>query len=378
MMLTVIIFIFTLLILVVIHELGHFLMAKKFNIKVEEFGFGIPPRVFGKKVGETIISLNWLPFGGFVRLLGEDEVDKEVLKNKRSFAAQTVGKRIGVVIAGVFMNLILAFLLFYFVLFANGFKAQFPLIIPHEFIGVSQKNESAVVVREVSKSSPAGGSGLLSGERILSVNGESLSQISDLQNKTKDFAGKELVLTVSSTAGENIREIKITPRENPPEGEGPMGVSLVQFQIANLLYETPVQKLFSGSVHSLNIVAYSSKILGNLIAVSFEQKTVEPVSQTLAGPVGITSIANSILTESSKPFINYLEFMALLSLNLAVLNIVPFPALDGGRLLFLGLEAVTRRKVKAEVEKWVHTIGMIILLTLMILVTLSDIRKIFP
>src|SRR3989344_4100948 len=108
MLFSVLIFIVTLLILVLIHELGHFLTAKKFGIKVEEFGFGIPPRAWGKKVGETLISINWLPFGGFVRLYGEDEVDQKALQNPRSFAAQKVWKRIVVVFAGVFMNLILA------------------------------------------------------------------------------------------------------------------------------------------------------------------------------------------------------------------------------------------------------------------------------
>ena len=116
MIFTILIFIVTLLILVVIHELGHFLVAKKFNIKVEEFGFGIPPRAWGKKVGETLVSINWLPFGGFVRLLGEDEIDQKTLQNPRSFAAQTVGKRMAVVVAGVLMNLFLAWLLFYIVL----------------------------------------------------------------------------------------------------------------------------------------------------------------------------------------------------------------------------------------------------------------------
>src|SRR5438270_10994691 len=103
----IVVFILTILILVVIHELGHFLVAKRFNIKVLEFGFGIPPRIFGKEFGETLVSLNWLPFGGFVRLLGEDEADPEALKNKRSFASQEIWKRILVVVAGVVMNLLL-------------------------------------------------------------------------------------------------------------------------------------------------------------------------------------------------------------------------------------------------------------------------------
>src|SRR3989344_3570566 len=197
MVFTVIIFIITLLILVVIHELGHFLVAKKFNIKVLEFGFGIPPRAFGKKWGETLISLNWLPFGGFVRLLGEDEVDKKVLENERSFAAQTVGKRIAVVVAGVAMNLLLAWILFYAVLGFQGFRAEFPLFIDHQFIGVNQENESIILIQAISKDSPADSAGLNIGDRIVAINDEFLKTNNDLISKIKELAGSEVKITLS-------------------------------------------------------------------------------------------------------------------------------------------------------------------------------------
>src|SRR3989344_291020 len=378
MIFTILIFIVTLLILVVIHELGHFLVAKKFNIKVEKFGFGIPPRAWGKKVGETLVSINWLPFGGFVRLLGEDEVDQKALQNPRSFAAQTVGKRMAVVIAGVLMNLFLAWLLFYIVLGFQGFKLQLPLIVEHQFLGVSQVNETAVIVQGVTAGSPAEAAGLQSGEKIKKVNGDSIKTSSDLIEKTKLSVGREIKLTISDLKDERVREVSVTPRENPPEGEGPLGVSLAQFQIANLQYQTPEQKALAGPVHSINIIAYSSKIIGLLVGESFKTGKLEPVSQTVAGPVGITNVVNSILTESKDPLLPYLDFVAALSLNLAVFNVLPIPALDGGRLFFLMFEAVTRRKVKAEVEKWIHTIGMVLLLSLMLLITFSDIKKLLP
>ena len=382
MAITIIIFILTLLVLVVIHELGHFLVAKKFNIKVMEFGFGIPPRAFGKQVGETLVSINWLPFGGFVRLLGEDlpagrQVKGKFVEDPRSFAAQTVGKRIGVVIAGVLMNLFLAWALLYIVLGFQGFKLQLPMILPHQFIGVEQTNESAVLVQAVSKNSPSEAAGLKTGEKINRINGEEIKGSAELIAKTKEAAGKEIKLTVSDIKGESIREVNLTPRENPPEGEGPLGVALAEFQLANLSYETPLQKALAGPIHSLNIVTYSGKIIGVLAGASFRTGKIEPVSQTLAGPVGITNIVNSILTESKDPFLPYLDFVAMLSLNLAVFNVLPIPALDGGRLFFLSVEGVTRRRVKAEVERLVHTVGMALLLTLMLLITMSDIRKIF-
>lgn len=373
---TILIFIITLLVLVVIHELGHFLMAKKFDIKVLEFGFGIPPRAWGRKVGETIISLNWLPFGGFVRLLGEDELPSEKSSEKsRHFSQKPVGQRMIVVVAGVLMNLFLAWILFYLVLSFQGFKAQFPLLVDYQFVGVNQQNESLVLIQDVAKNSPAQQAGLKSGERIIAINDEFIDDSKELVDKTKQLSGQEIKLTLSDPKKEQFRSVRLTPRINPPEGEGPLGVVLGQIKMANIQYSSSTQKVFSGPVHSWNLVAYSGVILGDLINQSFSKKSFEPVSQSVAGPVGITSVANAILTQTKNPILPYLDFVAILSLNLAVLNLFPFPALDGGRLFFLLIEATTKKRVHAEVERWVHTVGMAILLTLIVLVTFSDIRK---
>ncbi|MBI2601029.1 site-2 protease family protein [Candidatus Daviesbacteria bacterium] len=377
MLTSVIIFIITLLFLVLIHELGHFLMARKFNIKVEEFGFGIPPKAWGKKVGETLVSINWLPLGGFVRLLGEDEVDKKVLEHKRSFAAQKVGKRIAVVVAGVTMNLVFAWFLFYIVLAANGFKAQFPQILEHNFVGANQTRESIILIRAVGKNSPAEKAGIKPGDRVVAINGEEVRKDDQIITKTKELAGQEITLTLSDPQKIETRLVGITPRKDPPPGEGAMGIALAPIETVTLHYETLLQKVFSAQVHSWNIISYSGKILGNLIFQSLSQKNIEPVSQTISGPVGIISLANAVLTSTENPLIPYLDFVALLSLNLAVMNLLPIPALDGGRLFFLLIEATTRKKVHAEVERWVHAVGMALLLALTVLITFSDIRKFF-
>ncbi len=375
MIFSIIIFILTILFLVVIHELGHFLIAKKFGIKVEEFGFGIPPRAWGKKIGETIVSVNWLPFGGFVRLLGEDEVDKDILKNKRSFAAAHVGKRILVVVAGVVMNLILAWVLLYIVLGFSGFKTKIPLYFNHQFVGVNQKVESQVLVQSISKDSPAQISGIKIGETIMAVDDQPVSGSLDLLDKIKKLAGERVKLTLSGERG-SFRSVLITPRKEPPKGEGPLGVGLLQIQIADLEYQNMWQKILSGPLHSVNLIAYSGRILGNFVGQAIQERNLTPLSSTVSGPVGITYVANIILTKSHNPVISYFDFMALLSLNLAVLNLLPFPALDGGRLFFLLIEAITRKRVHAQVEKWVHGVGFAILLTLMILVTFNDLSKI--
>lgn len=378
MFLTIIVFIVTLLVLVLVHELGHFLMARKFGIKVLEFGFGIPPRAWAKKVGDTLVSINWLPFGGFVRLLGEDEVDKKILHDHQSFAYQKVWKRIVVVIAGVTMNLILAWILFYIVLGAQGFKTQYPKLVENQFIGVVQTEDNLILVQEVAADSPAQKAGIKAHDRIIAVNDKNIKDVKELNFLTKENAGGEITLTVGDPEGKNLRKVNITPRENPPEGQGALGISLGQLPLANIEYQSTVSKLLAGPLHSLNLVVYSGKIFGQLINQSLSQKSLTPVSQSVAGPVGITNVANTILTSSQNPLIPYLDFVALLSLNLAVLNLLPFPALDGGRLIFLYIEGIFGRRVNEKFERLVHTVGFAIFIFLLLLVTFSDLSKILP
>lgn len=371
------VFILTILILVIIHELGHYLAAKKFNIKVLEFGFGIPPRAWGKKIGETIWSINWLPFGGFVRLLGEDESDPEVLDNKRSFASQTVRKRILVVVAGVAMNLLLAWVLFYIVLGVQGFKTKLPLLTDYKFTGINQSVEDVIVVGNIVPDSPAYKAGLKDGDRILALNGGVVEKSDQFVEAIKANAGKEVVVTVSDIAGNDKKDVILIPRENPPAGQGALGVSLGGMQTVNLSFDSTIQKLLAAPIYSYNIIGYSGKILGDTIGYSFQKRDLGPVSNAVAGPVGITAVVGQILSVKN-PLIPYLDFVAALSLNLAVVNVLPFPGLDGGRLLFLVIEGITRKKTHAVIEKYVHTIGLVVLLSLIVLITISDIRKLIP
>ncbi len=376
MLFTIIIFIITIGLLVLIHELGHYLAAKKFNIKVLEFGFGLPPRAWGKKIGETIFSLNWLPFGGFVHLLGEDDNKKENLEDNRSFASQHVLKRIAVVVAGVFMNLILAWILYTVVLASQNFQTQIPLLSEHKFVGVNQTNETVILITFVADQSPAQSVGIKAGERVIAFNDQFLKDHTELINLTKQNAGQQIKLTLTDIKKSTYRSIEVTPRVDPPAGQGALGIGLDSLQIANLDYNEGWQKLLVGPIHSWNIGAYSVDILGKTIARSFAQRNPQPVLENVAGPIGITGIVDQIL-KVNNPLIPYLDFIAALSLNLAVVNILPFPGLDGGRLLFLMIEAVTRKKPHPTFEKYVHTIGLFILIGLIIVITASDIFKIF-
>lgn len=378
MFLTIIVFLLTFLILVVIHEFGHFIAAKKFNIKVLEFGFGIPPRIWGKKVGETLVSINWLPFGGFVRLFGEDEVEKQVLESKRSFAASPISKRIIVVFAGVVMNLLLAWILFWIFLGASNFKTELP-IIPvagsnHQFIGVNQSIENLVIIGEVKPNSPADQAGIKSGDRVVALNDKFLSTSEELVNKTKELAGQEIKLTLSNIDQTVYKTLTVTPRENPPDGEGSLGITLGSFEFYNLSYTETWQKILSGPSHSINITTYTINVLGGLISSSLQTRDIEPVSSAVSGPIGIGSVIGEIL-KIENPILPYINFLGWFSLNLAIFNVLPFPGLDGGRLFFLIIEAATRKKVNAQIEKYVHTIGLALLLTLALVITISDIRK---
>ncbi len=364
----------TILILIVIHELGHFLVAKKFHIKVMEFGFGIPPRALGKKVGETLITLNWLPLGGFVRLLGEDDISQNDPEYKRSFVAQPVGKRIAVVIAGVVMNLILAWALFYIYLGAQNFKAELPLLTPHHFAMVNQQNETLILVGLVEKNSPAGAAGIKVGDRVIAFDGQPIQSAGQLTRETKAGAGKEVQLTLSLPDKTQQRTVTLVPRTNPPQGQGAMGIALEPFDSATLNFSSPVQKIFSGPIFSYNLMAYQFDVMGNLISKSFQQKSAAPVSSAVAGPVGITSLLGEII-QGPEPVLNYLYFLGLLSLSLAFFNVLPIPPMDGGRLFFLLYEAVTRRKVHINVEKYSQAIGFALLIGILVLITISDVKK---
>lgn len=374
----ILVFIITLLILVLIHEFGHFIMAKKFGIKVLEFGFGLPPRVFGKKFGETLYSLNWLPFGGFVRLLGEDEPappEDKLSEKSRYFSDRPVWQRITVVVAGVFMNLILALVVFWGVIGFQSFKVQLPLISEYNFIGADVTTTNMVVTSAVSPNSPAEEAGLKPGERIIEADGKPIEDSNDLITLARSKGGVPISLKVTDLQETSFRTIEVTPRESPPQGQGPLGISLGTFKVANLAYNSLAQKIFSAPTYSINLIGYNGKILGDLISASLQKQDITPVSESVAGPIGITTIVKDII-ETENPVLPYLNFLAVLSLNLAIINILPFPGLDGGRLFFLIIEGVTRKKPHANFEKYVHTVGLALLLGLVLLITISDIRKI--
>jgi len=386
MIITILVFLLLLSVLVLIHEAGHFFVAKKFGIKVEEFGFGFPPRMFSYKRGETIYSLNWLPIGGFVKLYGEDEagggkirISKSEIRNDkdRAFFARTAWQRALVLVAGVVMNAVLAVVIFYIFLGISGFKTDLPLLSDYKFFGVNQTNTQEVVISAIAKNSPAEKQGLKSTTKVIAVNGWKITDTKkfiDIVNLNK---GKEIEITWSSLQTNDVHKTKITPRLSPPKSEGALGIGLFSMSTAALNYATPIQKIFSGITHPINLMAYNLNVMAKLVQISLEKKTTEPLSQGLSGPVGIASITGSILEIQNlkEKILQLLNLAGILSISLAFFNVLPIPALDGGRLFFILIEAVTGKKVNQRFESATHTIGMIILLALMVLITFKDIVK---
>src|SRR3989344_7665852 len=208
---SIVIFIIILSVLVLVHEFGHFIMAKRAGIGVEEFGFGLPPRACGKKIGGTIYSLNWLPFGGFVRLIGEDPTDKN-REEKNSFYIKSIGQRTRVVVAGVVANFLLAIFIFYIVIFALGFKVSLPLLIDHKFKFVNETRQ--VLVEEVSSGSAADAAGIRATDSILAIEGQKISAIADLQKVIRSSEGKNLTMLLENPVNNQTRTVQVTPADN--------------------------------------------------------------------------------------------------------------------------------------------------------------------
>lgn len=395
MIVTALVFLVILSVLVLIHELGHFLVAKKLGIKVEEFGFGFPPRVFGIKRGETLYSINLLPIGGFVKLFGEDEAGagkislpvsrntKYVIRNtdlERAFFARPVNQRAAVAVAGVVMNALLAIVIFYTFLFISGFKTQLPLIGDYKFFGVNQQNVSDIIINKVAKNSPAEKAGITPISKILTINNIKVPSVTRLVEIIEENKGKEITITFEDINTGKRHSGRAIPRVSPPKNEGALGIQFFPATIAVLSYETPLQKAFSGIIHPINVMVYNFDIMGKLIGISLKEKNIGPLGESVAGPVGIYSIVENIIQipDAKEKILQILNLSGILSLSLAFFNILPIPALDGGRLFFILMEGISGRKISQKIEGHIHSIGMIILLGLILLVTLKDILKLLP
>lgn len=358
MFLTAIVFFVILGILVCIHELGHFTVARWIGVHVEEFGFGLPPRIWGKKIGKTIYSLNWLPIGGFVKLAGEDEANIEhkgkVKDQSTYFWARSKKERAAILLAGVAMNFMLAVGITTYLLNQGVFEPS-----------------GRVHVEKVAAGSPAELAGLQKDDVVLSAQLEANADIAvtirkpaDLIVFTNAHRGEKILLTVAR--GSDVLVTPLTPRTEVPAGQGPMGVAVSDLEKHIYpLSQAPVEALKVNAKRSVEMFTG----LADTVAKLVQRK---PVGGDVAGPIGIAQVTGQAVKFG---FNAVLEFMSILSLNLAVLNILPIPALDGGRLMFIVIEKITGRKVNSTFERTSHQIGMVLLLMLVVLISINDIMR---
>lgn len=374
---TLIIFILILSFLVLIHELGHYMVAKKNGIRVEEFGLGLPPKIFSKKIGETVYSLNILPFGGFVKLTGEDLLEQNAtLNDQRSFAVKSPLQRAAVLVAGVTMNTLLAVVLYYILFFASGFKTlNLPLLFDYKFPFGTVTSVNTVITG-FSENSPMSILNIDPGTAIVSINSEPVSTAQDIRRLVEGKAGQETQIQLKGLTGkEDFQNVSVVPQTDA-SGKGILGVYLGES--ATISYNKPAEKIFAGFLHSYNMLSYSLNVMGNLVKVSFTSRSLEPVSEGVSGPVGIYSVVGSILKiGGSQAVLTLLDFVALMSLSLALLNVFPFPALDGGRLAFVLIEKIWGKRVNPNIEATIHKWGMMALLALIFLVSVKDVLRFF-
>ncbi|MFC2021952.1 RIP metalloprotease RseP [Chloroflexota bacterium] len=337
-------FLVVIMVLILAHELGHFITAKASGVKVEEFGLGFPPRLLSLRRGETLYSLNAIPLGGFVKMAGEEDP-----KVPSSLASKSIGTRILVLSAGSLMNFLLPILLF-----------SIAFMIPHNLV-VGQ-----VMVEEVAPDSPAARAGIKPGDTIISVNEKPVSNNGDLYRYIQLNLGKEVTLLVQHSDA-TTEHVQVIPRWKPPEGQGAIGIAIGTSGATFISQHYPFWKAIPLGVSACieTFVLFKNGILNMIIGAA-------PVAVT--GPVGIAQLTGEVAKAGISPL---LEFAAFLSINLAIINIFPLPALDGGRIVFVLLEWVRRgKRIAPKTEGLVHTIGFALLIAAMLAITYQDIIRI--
>ena len=352
-MTTILAFIFVLGLLVFVHELGHFIAAKKSGIKVERFSLGFPPKLIGKKVGETEYCIGVVPLGGYVKMIGEDEFDDDYVPKPGDFMAASLWKRFIVISAGSIMNLVTAALLFFIIYWATGIPEQV---------------KDSTVIGMVSPSGPADKAGMTSGSEVLSIDGITFTDFSGMAEYIKSRPNTEIAISwlmESDTiiAPLTTMEYAVKDSLGNEKIEGRIGVG------PELIYKPigPLKALGEGISATVFLVGQMFDLIWKLIT---HQESIKG----LGGPIRIAQFAGQAAQQG---FLSLLGLAAFLSVNLAILNILPIPVLDGGHLVFLTIEGVKRKPVSLKGRMIAQQIGMSLLLVLMVYVTYNDIARLF-
>lgn len=354
MAITIIIFIAVLSLLVFAHELGHFFVAKKMGIRVDEFGFGFPPRIFGIKKKGTTYSVNWILLGGFVKIKGESGEHKE---DSDSFASKKPWQRFSVLVAGVVMNMVLAA-----ILFSVGFMIGLPSVI-HDGLPTSARvEESMITILDVAPGSPAAESGIVIGDVIAFIDGNVFETDSAARDylQTHGEAGVEMIVQKENKSHQTI---SLTAEEISEFGITGIGIAFVQTGVVSYPFHIAIlQGVKITYQFTFEILKAFGGIIKNLI-VSHD------AGVQISGPVGIAVMTGKV---ASMGLIHLLQFTAVLSINLAIINILPFPALDGGRIFFLIIEKIRGKAANKKFEILTHNLGFMLLMLVVVIVTYRD------
>jgi regulator of sigma E protease len=365
-MLVVIFVIILFSLLVILHEWGHYMAARRGGVDVEEFGVGFPPMAWGKKVGKTVYSVNWLPLGGFVRLKGED-TDQS---GPHTFASAKYSTKAKILLAGVGMNLLTAVVILYF-LCLTGLPALGSQFEPG-FLTPEYAQQKSLVVMEVSPGSPAAQAGIKRGDFLLRANNTKLEDDAALRNFTREHAGQTVTLHIRSDGDERDAKVKLRPATVK---EGFLGVA--SHQVYKLKYgplESIVAAIYiTGALFVATIVGVI-KLLASIpiLLMGLFSHSIPKQAEAASGPVGIVFILQSL---SSLGLSYVFVFMANIAVALAAFNVLPLPALDGGRLFIISLQKFFKRKLNPNTEAKIHAVGFMALIALMVVITIYDVRK---
>lgn len=356
MFIAIITFIAVLAVLVIAHEFGHFFVARKAGIHVEEFGFGFPPRLWACKGKICDWSVNWLPFGGFVKLKGEDGSNRE----KDSYAAQGPWTRAAVVAAGPIMNFVLAGVLFSFC-----FMIGAPDVISRDMPAGARVSDAMVRVVDVLPDSAAERLGFLSGDVIVGVSTLDVLHAADITDAIRAIPqhGVGFDVTVKRVDGVKIISVPAdaVSADNPVLGIGMVETGVVRYGFVSAIAHG-FEKMFD----------LTRAVVSGLYQLLFGLVSGSGISADVAGPVGIAAMTGEV---AKLGFAHLIQFMALLSVNLGVLNLTPFPVLDGGRLFFIAIELLVRKPVSKRIEQTAHIVGFATLMIVVLVVTVKDIFR---
>lgn len=346
--LKILVFLLILGTIILVHEFGHFALAKLAGVKVETFAIGFPPRLFSVRRGETEYAINLIPLGGYVKMAGEEDPDVP-----RGFSSASRGWRAAILLAGITMN-VLAAVAFFSLAFATGWP---------------EVTKSEIIVSQVQPSSPAAEAGLRSNDVIVSMNGQAITSATQLRRLTDESLGRPVTLVFRRGGVEN--SARLTPRANVPPDQGPIGIAIVE----QPLQEEPVNFPIGSAI--VNGAIQAARSVGStVLVIVLMVKGLIPVADARPiGPAGIYQVVGqaTVATVQTGWLYPILSVAGTISAGVAFANFLPIPGLDGGRLLFVLVEAVRGRRMKPERENVIHFVGLAFMVSLFLVITYFDI-----